>query len=228
MLWIFVKFNHIARRGFNKCPSNAERTFDRALRATYHAPAMVNPLLERVLPADMAERSQVIEYKGEVGEFERLSAIVKADLESVTKAERPREWRAGSIEIRIEFSWLDARQSLAAASGQVNAEMAAVCQRCLEPFEMPIEAVFNVLFRESDKDSGQHADLADIELWEFEDETVRPVDIVEESLVMALPLAPMHESIELCGPLAKSFAEDETDVVQPFADLRSQMEKMNK
>jgi len=189
---------------------------------------MANPLLERVLPAEMAERSQAIEYKGEIGDFERLSAIVKADLEAVNEAERPREWRAGPIEIRIQFSWLDARQSLVAASGQAIAQMTAVCQRCLEAFEMPVETAFNVLFRESDKDSGQYADLADTELWELEDEMVRPVDIVEESLVMALPLAPMHESMELCGPLAKSFAEDETDVVRPFADLRSQMGKMNK
>ena len=189
---------------------------------------MANPLLEHVLPAEMAERSQVIEYKGEIGEFERLSAIVKADLESVSKAERPRAWRAGPIEIRIEFSWLDARQSLVAASGQSSARMTAVCQRCLEAFEMPVGAAFNVLFREPDKDSDQYAEMADIEIWELEDETVRPVDIAEESLVMALPLAPMHESPELCGPLAMSPAEDKSDVIRPFAELRSQMEKMNK
>lgn len=93
---------------------------------------------------------------------------------------------------------------------------------------MSVGAGFNVLFTEPDKDSDQYADLADIEIWELEDETVRPVDIVEESLVMALPLAPMHESLELCGPLVKNLAEDEPDVVRPFADLKSQMEKMNK
>ena len=45
--------------------------FDSAQLAPYHAPAMTNPLFDRVSPAELANREEPIEFKGEVGD--RLS-----------------------------------------------------------------------------------------------------------------------------------------------------------
>jgi hypothetical protein len=42
---------------------------------------------------------------------------------------------------------------------------------------------------------------------------------------MALPLAPVHESIEDCGPVAVEIADKKPDTVKPFADLRKQLEE---
>ena len=52
----------------------------------YHAPAMANPLLDRALPEELADRRQVFELKGKIEDFPRLVEIVEADLEM----QRPR------------------------------------------------------------------------------------------------------------------------------------------
>ena len=68
---------------------------------------------------------------------------------------------------------------------------------------------------------------AGFEIWEVKGETVRPLDIVEDALIMALPLSAVHESRDLCGPLAGKVADDNKETVRPFAELRSQMNKLN-
>jgi uncharacterized metal-binding protein YceD (DUF177 family) len=67
----------------------------------------------------------------------------------------------------------------------------------------------------------------DYEIWEVEGDAVRPLDIVEEALIMAMPLSAVHPSGELCGPLANTVTEEDKKTVRPFADLRSQMNKSN-
>ena len=56
--------------------------------------------------------------------------------------------------------------------------------------------------------------------------TMRPLDIVDEALVMAVPLAALHEDNETC--MAPDDVVDEgSDTIRPFAALKSQMEKDN-
>jgi uncharacterized metal-binding protein YceD (DUF177 family) len=54
---------------------------------------------------------------------------------------------------------------------------------------------------------------------------VRAVDFVEESLIMAMPFAPVHESDESCKALHGPVENDTPDTIRPFADLRSKMGK---
>ena len=63
--------------------------------------------------------------------------------------------------------------------------------------------------------------------WEVDGDTIRPVDIVEEALIMALPLSVMHPSRELCGPLADNVSGEARNTARPFGDLRSLMDKTN-
>jgi uncharacterized protein len=202
-----------------------QRPFDRAVSPTYHAPAMANPLLDRVLPIESADRSQVIEFKGKVGDFKRLSGIVEDDLGGLEPAQRPEKWRDGPVQTRLEFGWVDAGGELPAVEGRIDAGLTLVCQRCLEAFQMPVKTSFRMVFTAPDGDTGS---LSGYDSWELEEDTVRPMDVVEEVLVMALPLAPVHGSIEDCGPLARRIADDEPDTVKPFADLRTQLDELKK
>ena len=65
-----------------------------------------------------------------------------------------------------------------------------------------------------------------LDVWGLTDGKVRPLDVIEEMLVMALPMAAMHESAAECGMQP---VPDETgrqaDTVRPFADLRAQIDK---
>lgn len=188
---------------------------------------MTNPLLDSVQPAELANRNQRVVFKGEVGEFERLVAVVNTDLATLDEDDRPRNWQKAVVAGQLEFSWMDASGRLPAARGRVGARLAAICQRCLEPFELPVEAPVNILFVSADDEYEQDG-TDEFETWELDDETVRVRDIFEESLIMALPLAPAHDTVASCGSLAREIPANEPDTVRPFADLRSQMEKTNK
>ena len=182
---------------------------------------MANPLLDRALPGDLADRSQVFDIKGKISEFPRLLEIVASELERLPAAARPRAWRATPVAIRLEFAWADGRREIPAVEGDLAAELAAVCQRCLEPFVLPISARVKMLLM-SDAAASQREGF---EVWELQEETIRPLDIVEEALIMAMPLATVHGSSDDCGALADTIAGDEASTTRPFKDLRSRMEK---
>ncbi len=95
---------------------------------------MTNPLTDRALPAQLATIAQVIETKGKLSDFRRLSEVVEAGLAGLAPAKMPAEWRHAPIAIRLAFGWADARRQIPALEGQISARIDAVCQRCLEPF----------------------------------------------------------------------------------------------
>jgi uncharacterized metal-binding protein YceD (DUF177 family) len=181
---------------------------------------MANPLLDRVLPHVLAERSQTLEINGKVGDLGRMAEIVEQELGGLSAADRPRGWQDQAVDARLDFEWLDRDRGLPAVRGRLSTRIAAVCQRCLEVFELPVETEFRLVFvREGDSVSGGQ------ETWELTDDSVRPLDFLEEAGVMALPLSPKHESADDCGPLAGSIGGDSVETVRPFADLRAQMEE---
>lgn len=180
---------------------------------------MVNPLLERAPPQAFAERGQIIEKQEKLELFPRLSEVVGDDLGRLAAA--PAAWRQSPVAIRLAFGWADTEHALPVLEGRATAEVPAVCQRCLESFELALEADLRLLFT----GPGRSVDESlDYEVWELDEPSLRPLDVVDEALVMAMPLAAMHESEEDCGPLAEQAkVEREEAQVRPFANLRSQM-----
>lgn len=203
-----------------------QQTFDSGERPPYHARAMANPLLDRVSPEDLAGCGQVIETEEKIQNLTRLLEIIEADLAAVPAQLVPAQWRTAPVGIKLEFSWADGSKEIPALKGRVAAAIAAVCQRCLEPCEIAVETDLNMLLlRQLPQSNEVETGLPDGEVWELAEDTIRPLDIVEEALIMALPLSPVHSSQDLCGPLADNVASEKSDTVRPFADLKSQMGK---
>jgi len=185
---------------------------------------MINPLLDRALPKELAKRGQVFDMTGKIEDFQRLTEIAEEELSAVEPAKHPREWQAAPVNIRLEFGWADAGGDIPALRGEIVTKIAAVCQRCLEPFELPLRATLNMLLlRSADANTAQ----GEFEIWEVEEDLIRPFDIVEESLIMVLPLSALHQSHKKCGPLLEDLASDDNETVRPFADLRSRMNETN-
>lgn len=182
---------------------------------------MANPLIARILPKEAAERGQLIEYKGEVGDFDRLVEIVEADIAAVSRRLRPQNWRAEPVDIRLKFGWADDLQGAPAVNGRASTILPVVCQRCLEAFDLSLDASVNMLLLVA----GEAAKVDTQEIWELEEEGFQALDVVEEALVMALPLAPTHEDGEACRALSVESKDCGPETVRPFGDLRSQMEK---
>ena len=181
---------------------------------------MANPLFARILPKEAAAIGQLIECKGEIGDFERLAEIVEADIAALSADTQPQNWRAAPVDIRLEFAWAAGLESVPAINGRATAQLPAVCQRCLEAFDLSLDTSVNMLLVAAT----ESADLDRYEVWELEDGALRIADIVEEALVMAMPLAPTQES---CVGLGVENRDAGSETTRPFADLRSQLEKRN-
>ena len=188
----------------------------------YDARAMANPLTDRAPPSQLAASGQVIETQGKLSIFPRLKDAVAADMASLAADAAPKKWRHAPIDIRLAFGWADARREIPALEGQISARIDAVCQRCLEPFELSLNAQLKLLLLEP---QGEVTAFEEYEIWETAENTVRPLDIVDEALIMAMPLSPAHEDSTMCGPLAEILPAEESKMVRPFADLKSQMSK---
>ena len=205
----------------------AAAVFDRRPVRPYHARAMGNPLRDRRTPAELAACGQVIDFKETITDFARLAAIVEADLDALDPAKMPPGWRDAEVCGRLEFGFADAQSGLGAGArwpvlqGTVTVTIDAVCQRCLEPFQVPLIADLRLLLT---TDTSTSVAEGGCEVWELEEDTLRPLDLVDEALVMALPFATMHVDDATChGP--EVLEEESGARIRPFAGLKSQMEQ---
>lgn len=182
-------------------------------------PAMASPLTQRATPAELADRQQVIETKENIDSFPRLAAIIAADLGAASSAAA--KWRQFPVRITLRFGWAGGRREFVTLTGALEARVAALCQRCLLPFEYQVREELNLLLARSDDATGS---VPGHEIWELADEWLRPADIVEETLIMVLPLVARHEDEKNCQLNAARSPAERSDSKRPFADLRSQMQ----
>lgn len=183
---------------------------------------MANPLLVRALPASLADRGQAIEVVEEISFFKRLAGIVEADLGALPAEKIPPRWRESPVTIDLQFGWADARERLPQLSGTLEARIDAVCQRCLEPCEVRLGQTVRLLLA-GEEIAGASDDGA--ELWELDEEMIRPLDVVEELLIMALPMAAKHASMDDCSNPVVQTIPMATDNVKPFADLKARIDE---
>lgn len=180
---------------------------------------MANPLRDRRTADKWAASRQVIEIKEKIISFDGLASIVESDLAALNPDKIPDSWRDAVVKGTVAFAYADAERRVPAAHCEVALTVDAVCQRCLEVFRLPIEAESKLLLLSSEEPAG---DYEDYEVWELEEMTLRPQDIVEELLVMALPLSAMHTDLASCNALP-GVADDQEEMTKPFATLRAQM-----
>ncbi|MDA0705382.1 MAG: DUF177 domain-containing protein [Proteobacteria bacterium] len=192
--------------------------FDSGGRGPYHARAMGNPLLQRRAPQELAASRELIEIKAKVSDFERLSETIAKDLRPPDRDGLPDDWRDSIVSGQLRFGFNAAQGDLPTASGQAAVTIAAVCQRCLQPFSLPLQAELKLVFGEGGG--------GDYEQWELDDDQLCPADLIDEALVMALPLAAMHDAESACK--AMTVAEEKPGRMRtPFAGLKAQMGKEN-
>ena len=145
--------------------------------------------------------------------------MIESDLGALDPDKLPSNWRDAVVAGSLRFGFAGAQDSQPVLTGQAAVTIDAVCQRCLEPFQVPVAADLRLLF-----DSDQATADTDYEVWELGEDKLRPLDLVEEVLVMAMPLAAMHVDDKTCHGLEVG-ADDSGERIRPFAALKSQMDK---
>jgi uncharacterized protein len=184
---------------------------------------MSNLLRDRRSVTDFAAIGQVIEIADKISTFEDLSAILEADLAALDPDKLPSAWRESVVSGALQFGFADAAGCVPKLTGSAKANVTAVCQRCLEPFELQLCVEPELLLLGAEEVAQGYED---IEVWELDERVVRPQEILEELLIMAMPFSAMHDNMAECKAfLSAEPSVDETgeEIVKPFAALRSQM-----
>lgn len=190
---------------------------------------MGHPLRDYESPKALAKARQSFDFEANLREFDRLLKIVAADLGTLDEAEIPDGWQDRPVRGHLSFAFADLRDSVPVVTGETQATLDAVCQRCLRPFEMPLSVSLDyVLTAAQEAGDAPDAELDGYESWELAEDRLKPADLVEEAIVMALPMAAAHATLAECGPLAQHLIDgpsSENQTTRPFAGLKAELDK---
>ncbi len=117
--------------------------------------------------------------------------------------------------IDYELSFEPATGGTIAVRGVLHARLGAVCQRCLEPFRLPLELTVRVLLPLGSQP------VVPEEGWDIAEVGERPTlsELITQELLLALPFLPRHPEGECPGPAPRLGAGDESPRQRPFAGL---------
>jgi uncharacterized protein len=116
-------------------------------------------------------------------------------------------------------------EGMPAVQATVEATVQLRCQRCLQPFGCPLESRARLVFVTSDAEAGRVP-----EGWEaitVDPHRVELAELVEDELLLSLPIVPLHAAAARCQPAAElvtaaEMPEPEPAIAtqRPFAALK--------
>jgi DUF177 domain-containing protein len=132
----------------------------------------------------LAERKAALSGDIELSCMRRLCGLLGADGGSVTASLRFRQRYAGYVTVDL----------------RCKAMLELQCQRCLEPMYHEVSEESRLALVES---AAMEAHVPeDREPVLLEDGRLMPAGLIEDALIIVLPLAPRHRNVEECGALA--------------------------
>ncbi len=176
-------------------------------------------LSEPVRIFDLASRGIDVDESVGILRFPRLAGIL---------AVRPRDEDVVRVGLAISEA-----SDCAVIRGRIRAELSLQCQRCLAPMLFAVDHEVGIVIAESAAVlAGAAEELEPVLLedcradgiarGEGRDTTIKLAPLIEDELMLAVPLAPVHDESEHCeAPLARTSPDSETGerVDNPFAAL---------
>ena len=137
----------------------------------------------------LANREVTLDGELDIGKLARLTTLLHSGVGSVRATLRFRQRRDGWLGVELDY----------------RGSIQLVCQRCLEPFSYELAENVNVVV--ADSVSAPSATPEGYEPFELEEGRLQPAQLVEDELIVAIPLVPRHARVEDCGSLARQLAE---------------------
>jgi uncharacterized protein len=119
----------------------------------------------------------------ELKRLPRLVGLLNSSTGSVRARLRFRQRGIGPLELTLEY--------------ETTVEL--VCQRCLEPFAQPIAERVDMAVIEPGGTEGSVPE--GYEPIELDEERLSPAMLIEDELIVSIPLVPKHARVEDCGSL---------------------------
>jgi uncharacterized protein len=136
----------------------------------------------------LASRSGELAGELELDKMPRLAGLLQSADGSVKASLRPRQRGARGLALTLEY----------------EAAVQLVCQRCLEPYrERLADRVELALVEEGADEASLPEGFEPVELDEGH---LWPAGLIEDELIVAIPLVPKHAKVEDCGSLADDLA----------------------
>lgn len=120
----------------------------------------------------------------ELGKLGRLTALLHDDGGSVRASLRFQQRGDGWLAVRLDY----------------ETTVHLTCQRCLEPFREHVAAQVDLALAESESMPSTVPD--GFEPVELDRGRLLPAELIEDELIVAIPLVPKHARVEDCGSLA--------------------------
>ncbi|VAW90655.1 FIG01269488: protein, clustered with ribosomal protein L32p [hydrothermal vent metagenome] len=155
-------------------------------------------------PFRLSETRAHLEGEIPLKQFKRLQPLLKVD--------------SGKVSVMLDFD-LD-EFGVPQVVGQLKTDLALICQRCLERYDIPVEVELKLNWVKSEQDAKKLPLRYEPLL--VESIPLKLNDVIEDELLLALPIIAMHE-LDECN--AAKFvtndkaAEIEKEKPNPFAVL---------
>jgi len=116
----------------------------------------------------------------------RLVGMLHSDVGSVRASLRFSERREGGLALELTYA----------------ASVELTCQRCLEPFRQELAGRVDMVL--ADDESMPASVPEGYELLELPEGRLSPAQVVEDELIVSIPLVPKHERLADCGSVARN------------------------
>ncbi|MEO8464432.1 MAG: YceD family protein [Gammaproteobacteria bacterium] len=150
----------------------------------------------------LAERERVLSGELQLSKLTRLVGMLNSDAGSVRASLKFGQRRGGVREVELTYT----------------ATVEPKCQRCLEPFCYEFADRVNLVLVEA----GSKLDAVPegYEPFELSDGRLLPAELIEDELIVSMPLAPKHGRLEDCGSVARNLiaATDVSDAATGAAE----------
>ncbi|HEV57701.1 MAG TPA: metal-binding protein [Phycisphaerales bacterium] len=141
---------------------------------------MFERMPERVNPFRLVDAGRRLQGRVALSRLKRLAPALLSD--------------EGEVAVRLEFS--RNTQGLAMIRGRVEAVLELGCQRCMQAMRHVVDEEFTVAVVETDAEAEMVQEQYDPLL--VEDEALMLIDLIEDELLLVMPLAPMHPEQQDC------------------------------
>jgi uncharacterized protein len=140
----------------------------------------------------------------------------------------------GKVQAQLRFG---REQGFAVADVELRAQLQVICQRCMAPMQLTVEARSPVLVVETEREAEEAP--AGWETFLAPEGRLSLAALVAEEVLLAIPIVPLHDAGLGCAatkPAAavatpagpKTAAVEEGATVRPFADLKALLERGGK
>lgn len=163
-----------------------------------------DPIPNQVDPRRFADRGLTFNGDWPLSDFARLGELT-------TRADG---------EVQVSLSFLRDEQKLPVMQMTLSAQVGMICQRCLDEAVLPIGGEHQYVFIRAGGDTSLLP--RDYDIVELDDEPLDVRALVEEELLLALPLVPKHPEGECSHPdgyVEPELSDEEITGSNPFSVL---------